>query len=42
MKKLTLAEVVNTSVGIFMARIYSEEEKRIHLDKYKLCGNTKT
>ena len=42
MKKLTLAEVVNTSVGIFMVRIYSEEEERTHLDKYKLCGKTKT
>ena len=25
-----------------MARIYSEEEKRTHLDKYKVCGKTKT
>lgn len=25
-----------------MARIYSEEEKRAYLDKYKVCGKTKT
>ena len=27
---------------IFMARIYSDEEKRLHLDKYKVSGKCKT